>query len=88
MSSWSAFVERSRQKYGFDMSTLDQAYRQECVDYFVLTSMWRELDHRQVLGKPVVVKGKKATEVLNATTVTGVGILEGPADTFLGDGER
>lgn len=48
------------------MSTLRQAYHQECLDYFVLTSMWRELDHRQVLGKPVVVKGKKA--------MTGAGI--------------
>lgn len=48
------------------MSTLHQAYHQECMDYFVLTSMWRELDNRQVLGEPVVVKGKMA--------VIGVGI--------------
>ena len=58
MSSWSVFREKARRKYGLDMAVLDNAYHDECVDYFVMNSVWRELAHHQVIAEPIIVKGE------------------------------
>lgn len=48
------------QKYSIDMTALDEAYDTECQDFFSLTSSWRDLTGRQVVSKPLKVKGNCA----------------------------
>lgn len=59
LSSWSEFSEQALKKYGVDMSGLDQAYGDECVGFFSLTGLWRELSGRQVVSEPTTVKGER-----------------------------
>lgn len=59
LDSWSSFSEEAKSKYSLDMSGLDEAYDEECVQYFGLNSAWRELTHFQVITDPVVVKGEQ-----------------------------
>lgn len=61
LSSWSGFAERSLLKYGVDMAGLDKAYDTECVEFFSLSSAWRELSNHQVLSEPATVKGEYNT---------------------------
>ena len=40
------------------MTGLDEAYDSECVEFFSLSSLWRELAGHQVISGPTVVKGR------------------------------
>lgn len=51
------FAEQAKRKYGVDMTGLDEAYGSECVEFFSLSSLWRELAGHQVISGPTVVKG-------------------------------
>lgn len=51
------FAEHANRKYGVDMAGLDEAYDSECVEFFSLSSLWRELADHQVISGPTVVKG-------------------------------
>lgn len=61
LESWASFSEQAMSKYALDMSGLDEAYDAECVEYFTLSSAWRELTRTQVITNPIVVKGDKKT---------------------------
>lgn len=56
LESWASFSEQAMSKYALDMSGLDEAYDAECVEYFTLSSAWRELTRTQVITNPIVVK--------------------------------
>lgn len=58
LSSWSVFAGQAMRKYGVDMTGLDKAYDKECVEFFSLSSLWRELSGHQVVADPVTVKGE------------------------------
>ena len=51
------FAEHAKRTYGVDMTGLDEAYDSECVEFFSLSSLWRELAGHQVISGPTVVKG-------------------------------